>query len=470
MKKSIASLIMTGTVMLCITFIGKAAAQNRGDENLSGISVEQALTLALKNSHEYRIAQMNLKESKEKVSAVWGQLMPAIESEASVVRQGAESGFMSLSDGQYDIKVAQLKFGINPGAFYQSLKQSHAGYSIAKEEIKKVRSTVEFNVIKGYFDVMLAKEVVQLRKNSIQVLEENLKDVNRLHQTGSVPKFELLQAQVQLKNLEPSLREAENNYRTAVDFFNYNLGNVNACNTADQVSGKSIMDPQRPGVEEKLIEFALIHRPDVVQVSLQKEASDRARKTYQSSYLWPFISIGGYYGWTYLLPNSVDMDFPGGISPDFSNLTGKREWQETWQVRVAATYRWSSLLPVDSQRALEREQKEKIKEAEERLIQVRRLTAITVRSLYGKLCTAYEAILSQEKNVETAEEGLRIARESYRAGVIKNADLLSAELSLTSARMGYIKGLYDYYVSMAELDRETGMQSSDIIFRENTNE
>ena len=75
-------------------------------------------------------------------------------------------------------------------------------------------------------------------------------------------------------------------------------------------------------------------------------------------------------------------------------------------------------------------------------------------------------ITSQKENVKTAEEGLRIARESYRAGVIKNSELLTSELALTSAKTSYINALYTYYVALAELKKETGIENDNIILEE----
>ena len=455
-------------IFIAMIAVAPATAWNgaRADSNNATqpaeITLEEALASALANNQEYRISRLRVRQSRERVNAAWGQILPAIESEASLLRQGADSGAMSLSDGQYDIRVAQLKFGVNPGAFYNSLNCRTQAGALAE---RKIRAQVELNVIRGYFDVILAGEMVSLRKNSMQVLEENLKDVSGLYRTGSVPKFELLQAQVKLKSQEPLVSEAENNYRTALDFFNYHLGFENHARTVKKGSYRT----RKPGGEEilpDLIARAMANRPEIIQVSLQKEASDRSRKANQSAYLWPYFTVGASYGFTYLLPNEVDVNLPAGVNPDFSQMTGKKEWQQTWQVRIAATYRWSSLIPVDGHNAAAREEREKTAEAEERLAQLGRLTAISIRSIHGRLATAFDTILSQEKNIETAEEGLRIAREGYRAGILKNADLLNAELTLTGARTAYIKAVYDYHVGRAELDRETGMNNDDIIFRE----
>ncbi|HPA72297.1 MAG TPA: TolC family protein, partial [Spirochaetota bacterium] len=170
------------------------------------------------------------------------------------------------------------------------------------------------------------------------------------------------------------------------------------------------------------------------------------------------------YGKTKLMPNEIEMQM-GPFSPDFSQISGTDQWQTTWQVRVAATYRWGSLLPTDPVKASVREEDEQLKLAAEELASVRKLIGISIRSGYSKLLTSSMTIKSQRENVATAEEGLRIARESYRAGVIKNSDLIAAEYALTSAKTGFINAVYNYHVALAELRRETGGDDA-IIFTE----
>lgn len=451
--------------ILFLLFVSYAHAQR-------ALSLDEAIAIALKNSPEFLIAQQKLKQADEKIAQVWGMLYPALESEASALRQYAESGFMSLSDGQYDLKFVQVRFGINPGNFYNSLSQSYSNYTLAKEEVKKVKSAIEYNVIKSYFDVITAYEIIKLRENSIAVLQANVADVSRQFNTGTVPKFELLQAQVQLQSQEPMLIEARNNYETALDLFNYTLGAKSGTySVIFEGFDNSIQQPQSSEIVDMLVEKALVHRPEVIQLSLSKDIVRDSIDATQSVYLWPTFTVAGYYGKSYLLPDApqIQLPFPGQ-SIDLSAITGTKEWQTTWQVRVAATYRWGALAPVDTVQGVEREQKEKLKEIDQQLKQLKQAITIAVRADYGKLVTAYQTIVSQRKNIETATEGLRVARESYRAGVIKNADLLNAELQLTSARMGYIKAINDFWCAVAQLKKDTGFDCTDSIFTEGHNE
>ncbi len=444
------------------------------------ITVDEAVAIALKRNHDYVIAVQRRAIAKEKINSVWSQLMPVIESEASLTRQRAENGQMSLSDGQNDIRFVQLRFGINPGVFYNSLKASRDSYKAACQEVRRLRSEITYNVIKSYFSLLVAEEMIKLRRDSLVYLRENEKDVRNMYRTGSVPRFELLQARVKHKSQEPLLHEAENDYRVAMDLFNYHLGAAPGEYAVQSgiLDDDSFRAPQGPMDDtiRRLIDIAMRNRPEIVQLSLKRDIARSAKNMYSSYYLWPTFTLVGGYGRTQFLVNEPAVDpitmqiptpfgtFGNSYTPDYSPIIGNRNWQETWSVRVAATYRWSSLLPSDQTSAAEREERIKVKEAEEEIVRIKRMIALSLRASYSRLHTAVMTIASQKENVASAAEGLRIAKESYRAGIIKNAELLSSEVALTNARTGYINAVHNYYTALAELRREVGSDSDAVIF------
>jgi outer membrane protein TolC len=443
----------------------------RGAAAPKKISLEDAVVMAKQNNYDYKIAVQRQKADHEKVNQAWGILYPVLESEASLLRQGADSGFLSMTDGQYDIKVVQVKFGINPGMFYNTLQLARKAYTASSEEVKRIKSEIEYNTIQSYFNLILAEEMISIRKDTIQLLQENLKDVTSLYKTGSAPRYELLQAQVQLKSQEPLLLEAQNQYRLALDMFNYQLGLDDTVYCAD----RSILEKESYRVAENDIDaflrrvggLALKNRPEIIQLKMKKEIAGHAKNINSSYYLWPTFTAGGYYGFNKMLPNIGEAYIPttGGVGyMDLSRIAGSGKWQPNWQVRVAATYRWGSLIPVDSIRAQEREARERMKEAEEEISKVKRLISISIKSSYSSLLTSQQTIYSHKSNVEKAKEGLRIARESYRAGVIKNSELFGAQVSLTQAQAGYINAINTYYQSLAKLRKDIGVEDESIIF------
>jgi outer membrane protein TolC len=464
--------------IVCIVMANVYQSPANGQGVVKKISLDDAILIAKQNNHDYKIARHRQKADSEKVGQVWGTLLPVIESEASLLRQGADSGFLSMSDGQYDIRVLQVKFGINPGMFYNALQMSRKAYTVSTEEVRRINSEIEFNVIESYFNLILAEEMISIRKDTVKLFQENLKDVTNMYKAGSVPKYELLQAQVQLKSQEPLLFEAENRYRLAQEVFNYQLGLDERTYTAD----RGIIEKEEFRVAENDIDdflrrvggAAMKNRPEIIQLKMKKEIAGHMKNMNESYYLWPTFMVGGYYGFNKALPTATDAYIPvsnGGIGyMDLSRIAGDGKWQANWQVRIAATYRWSALLPFDSTRAQARESGERMKEAEEEILKVKRLVAISIKSSYSNLLTSCQTIPSHRENVEKAKEGLRIARESYRAGVIKNSELIGAQVPLTQAQAGYINAVNTYYQSLAKLRKDIGVEDDAIIFGGNGHE
>jgi len=82
-----------------------------------------------------------------------------------------------------------------------------------------------------------------------------------------------------------------------------------------------------------------------------------------------------------------------------------------------------------------------------------------VRQAILNLQEARESLLSQEKNVEQAQESLRIAELNFSEGLATTLDVSSAQAALTQAKTNYSQALYDYVVSLAELERAMGIST-----------
>ena len=289
-----------------------------------------------------------------------------------------------------------------------------------------------------------------------------------MHSAGTIPKFDLLQAKVQLNSQVPLLLESENNYRAALNYFNYVIGSGEMYKS-DMSILKNKIEPvaqEKPDEMQKkidiLISAALKNRPEFIQLQKRVEASGHIANMYESYYIWPTFTVAGSYGMTKNDPNTDNL--PPALAPMMSDMFGYNKWQDIWQVRVAATYRWGALFGLDSNSSIAKENALAAKQAEEEMLKLKRLIAINIDSIYSRLITSYMTILSQKDNVDTAIEGLRIARESFKAGVIKNSDLISADLALTTAKTSYINAIKSYYIALAELKNETGLNDTSIIF------
>src|SRR5438045_5579961 len=89
-----------------------------------------------------------------------------------------------------------------------------------------------------------------------------------------------------------------------------------------------------------------------------------------------------------------------------------------------------------------------------------RQVELEVQTAYSNLQQNRELIQSQEKNVELAEEALRLAKARLDAGAGTQLDVLNAQVQLLTAQSTRLQALFGYNASLAEFDRATGAQSS----------
>src|SRR4029453_9170144 len=84
---------------------------------------------------------------------------------------------------------------------------------------------------------------------------------------------------------------------------------------------------------------------------------------------------------------------------------------------------------------------------------------LQVQNAYLELEAAGERIRVSQQAASQAEEGLRIIRNRYQAGLTTVTDLLRAETAVTSARTNHLRALFDQRVSAANLELQVGRLS-----------
>lgn len=434
----------------------------------SEITLDDAVSAALANNRELAAAAKRAEQTKEKVNQAWGALLPVIESQASATRQHADSGFTALSDGSYDIRAIQVSLGLNPGGIYHAVKIASDENAAAREQMRRVRYQVTSDVIRGYFSIVRARQLLAIRKDSFAQLESSHRDTENLYKNGSVPRYDLLQSEVQMKNAQPLILEAETLLSVSLDAFNLTLGAPSGtyCPPQKEEPVPSVIFPSDDAsVLSRMTQTAIKNSPGVIELELRRSQAKHAAAAQQSFWLWPTFTVGGNWGWNRNLANPPSTGNPA-MSSALSSVFGNDSWQQTWQLRAGATYRWDTLLPFSSPHAKKREADAAREEIDLSAAQLRRSVEVSVRRDYYAMKTASLTLATRLENIATAQEGLRIARESYREGIVRSSDLLAAETALTGARGAFTDALYSFYTAMADLQKDTGVDTIRVFFEE----
>jgi hypothetical protein len=89
-----------------------------------------------------------------------------------------------------------------------------------------------------------------------------------------------------------------------------------------------------------------------------------------------------------------------------------------------------------------------------------RQVELEIQQAASNLLQNRELIQATEKNVEQADEAVRLAKARLDAGAGTQLDVLNAQVQLTTAQSTRLEALFGYNTSLAEFDRVTGLQST----------
>src|SRR4029077_11800406 len=115
---------------------------------------------------------------------------------------------------EVQIQVTQLLY--DGGATLASRRAARINEDAAYYTLRDtIDSTVE-TVRTQFYQILLNKALVQVQEESVNLLQSQLEDQKSRFEAGTVPQFNVLQAQSQLQNQIPQLITAQNNYRISM--------------------------------------------------------------------------------------------------------------------------------------------------------------------------------------------------------------------------------------------------------------
>jgi outer membrane protein TolC len=260
----------------------------------------------------------------------------------------------------------------------------------------------------------------------------------RRFEAGTVPRFNVLRAEVELANARPRLITARNSFRISKNNLANLLGlNVPAGTYEDiplMLSGKleaEAFDMELPSAIsqalEKRTELGSLRKAE----ALRKEDLVTAKAGYK-----PVLQ--GYVGYdihSSMLSSDLavtDHGWIAGVQVSWNLFDGMRTQGRIRE--AAANYERAGIDLDDKRRGVE----------------------LDVRTAFSNFIEAREVLESQKKVVEEAEEALRLATARSEAGTGTQLDVLSAQTALTEARTTQIQALHDYEAARAKLQRAIG--------------
>jgi outer membrane protein TolC len=290
----------------------------------------------------------------------------------------------------------------------------------------------------AYYDVLLAQQQIIVEEKSVELLSSELADTTRRYDAGTVPRFNVLRAEVELANERPKLIRAKNSFRISKNRLANILGFNVPKDTVEDIpltlSDKLEAEPYEIDLTQA-IALALERRTELGSLrkaqALRHEDVVGAKAPYKPS----VQAFAGYEGRNTMFNSDLTYDVYGwmaGVQLGWDVFDGLRTQGKVREAK--ALYERAGVELDDAGRRIELE----------------------VRTAYSSFIEAKELLESQKKVVEEAEEALRLANARSEAGTGTQLDVLSARTALTDAQTTSIQALHDYSAARARLERAMG--------------
>ena len=346
-----------------------------------------------------------------------------------------------LSDISYSISVTGTQLIFN-GTSYNQIRGTFFQRDSAYFSFRNILDQLLATVKTQFYQVVVNQELIKVQEQSVHLLETQLKDQQNRFEAGTVPRFNVLQAEVALYNQIPQLITAQNNYRISKITLAKTLGldfqPGRGENPPLDVVGEMPYNPRTISLVNA-IEMGKQRRPFLKQARANVLNQLQQVRTAAGQYL-PTITATGGGEWVSSPTNSSWHDISKGW------VAGVQGSMPIWDSGAIAGQ-------VVQQRAL-------LSEAKITYDDDVRQVELEVQTAYSNLQQNRELIVSQEKNVEQAEEALRLAKARLDAGAGVQLDVLNAQVQLLTAQSTRLQALFGYNSQLAEFDRATGAQSS----------
>lgn len=406
------------------------------------LMIGDAIRTALEKNSEVLVAIQQIRLTKGQLVQVRAALLPQLQAGTSYQIQydslanpnGTQLGFIQNNNESVNVTI-QVNQNIWSGWKNQAdfsaarLANDSAFYALRQTIDKTVADTKKL-----FYDVIFNRALIRVREESVAVLQSQLQDQVSRFEAGTVPRFNVLQAEVALANAIPPVIQARNNLRISQFSLVKQLGlnyPENPSQVPINVTGQLDYDPIKIDLAGSV--FTALARNPSLKVQRQNILIDAEKLKSAMSGFQPTLNATA--GWqAFNVPTSSQLDET--VNGWFFGVTG------SWNI-------FDGLATVGATQAA----RAALEQSRINYDNSARGVELDVQRAVSNLIEAQEIIDSQRANVTQATEALRLSRERLDAGAGTQLDVLNAQQSLLEAQTTELEGRYRYITALAEYNR-----------------
>jgi outer membrane protein TolC len=406
------------------------------------MNIADAIGTAVSKNPEILTAIQQIRLTKGQLVQVRAALLPQVQAGTTYQIQSeqlanpsrrAEFGFVNNNEAlNVTIQVNQSIWSgwKNQADFSAARLANDSAYYSLRQTIDKVVADTK----KLFYDIIFNRALIRVREESVAVLQSQLQDQQSRFEAGTVPRFNVLQAEVALANAIPPVIQARNALRISQFALVKQLGlnyPENPSQVPIDVIGQLDYNPIDINLGSSV--FTALARNPSLKVQRQNILIGAEKLKSAMSGFQPTLNATA--GWqTFNVPTASTLD--DTVNGWFFGVTG------SWNI-------FDGLATVGATQAA----RASLDQSRINYDNSARGVELDVQRAVSNLIEAQEIIDSQRANVTQATEALRLSRERLDAGAGTQLDVLNAQQSLLEAQTTELEGRYRYITALAEYNR-----------------
>ena len=311
---------------------------------------------------------------------------------------------------------------------FNSVQQSESLVLGAREQLRSVEQDVLFNGVTAYMDVLRDTANLNLQRNNVEVLEEQLRQTRDRFNVGEVTRTDVAQAESRLALGRSQVSAAESNLRASIARFRQVVGVE-----PRQLAPGRPLDRLVPASVEIAMRIGFTEHPSIHSALHALDAAEAQVKIVEGE-LYPSLGVRG------AAAQRWDSNVPG---------------DERFAASVVATLN-VPLYEGGEVYARVRQAKETAGQRRIEADIARDLVRANVVTAWGQLEAARAQIIATTAQVQAAEVALTGVREEARVGQRTTLDVLNAQQELLAARVNLITAQRDRVVFSYAVVRAMG--------------
>lgn len=408
-----------------------------------GLTLDQAIKIALSDNPTIQVAEqaIELKKISNKETALG--LLPEASLSGAYTRT-IKKQTMVMNGMKFQVGIPnQYQGGLTVSlpifapTLYKSMKLTKTDVALAVEQARASKQDLINQVTKAFYQALLAQDSYAVLQKAFAQSEENFRIVNAKYEQGRVSEFDKISAEVQMRNLQPSVISARN----GVELSKLQLLVLMNIDPETEIELQGSLNDYEEAVFAGVLiadTNSLKNNSTLAQLDMNVKMLQQSLSINKQSFA-PIVALQFNYMYTCM---ANDFKFKNYEWNPYSNLS--------LSVSIPL-FKYSNFSAVKKTNL-------QISQLMTNRDYTARQLEMQQQSYLNSMAASAEQVSSNKEAIVQAQKGRDIAEKLYEVGRGTVLELNSAEVALTQAKLTYTQAIFDYLSAKADLDKLQGKE------------